>query len=210
MKRKFMSTMAALTMCALIAGCSQSAASSQSTENGVGDIATVQYFTDEAVNSEDLTKIVTAGLNSPSGMNNQPWHFSVVTDKALLTELGEAMSANMPDAAKAMNKAGIGDVPAVIVVSGSEDSSLDVGIACGVMCAEADLLGYGTKIASSPANTLNQDNYKQKLGIPDGYNAITTVFVGKEDTSVDTSVDGYTAATERNAAEDMITYVNGE
>ena len=50
----------------------------------VADIATTQYFTDEAVNDADIELIVQAGLNAPSAMNGQPWHFSVITDAAVL------------------------------------------------------------------------------------------------------------------------------
>lgn len=41
----------------------------------VSDTPTVQYFTDEAVKDTDIQKILEAGVNAPSAMNKQPWHF---------------------------------------------------------------------------------------------------------------------------------------
>ena len=52
-------------------------------------------------------------------------------------------------------KAGIADAPLAIVVSCQAGSELDAGLACQNMAAEAQLLGYGTKILTSPTMVLN-------------------------------------------------------
>lgn len=57
---------------------------------------TTQYFTDKEVEEEDIEKIVNAGINTTSGMNEQPWHFSVVTDKEVLEEIADGMSMGAP------------------------------------------------------------------------------------------------------------------
>ena len=36
-----------------------------------------------------------AGINAPSAMNGQPWHFSVVTDAAVLQQISDGMSGGM-------------------------------------------------------------------------------------------------------------------
>ena len=41
----------------------------------IEDIPTVQAFLEEAVPEEDESRIVMAGINAPSAMNGQPWHF---------------------------------------------------------------------------------------------------------------------------------------
>ena len=48
------------------------------------NIKTTQYFTNEPVAQKDMEMIVRAGVNAPSAMNGQPWHFSVITDSELL------------------------------------------------------------------------------------------------------------------------------
>ena len=88
---------AALALILLLSGCGQAAGQTpaQEAEEGTGDpnaqaislvtdIPTTQYFTDEAVKEEDVTTILTAGVNAPSAMNGQPWHFTAITDQATL------------------------------------------------------------------------------------------------------------------------------
>ena len=155
----------------------------------VSNITTTQYFTDDKVSNDDIETILMAGINTPSAMNGQPWHFSVITDAALLQQISEDMSsgmrvgrgtppdgADMPDgklpedgelpaygelpeygelpdgfdadgdrdsspppdttaggnhaATGSVLKAGIADAPLVIVVSCSDGSELDAGLAC--------------------------------------------------------------------------------
>lgn len=79
------------------------------------------------------------------------------------------------------------------------------------MSVTAQLLEYGTKIMASPTSTLNgekQAEYRKLLGIPEDYSAVAVLLIGKEDTSIDESVDGYTGATTRNPLDEMVTYIN--
>ena len=59
-------------------------------------------------------------------------------------------------------------------------------------------------------NGANQAEYKELLGIPENQAAAAVLLIGKEDTSIDESVDGYTGATERNPMDETVTYVTGE
>lgn len=109
-------------------------------------------------------------------------------------------------------KAGLTDAPLAIVVSCADGSELDAGLACQNMSVTAQLLGYGTKIISSPTMALNgekQAEYRQLLGIPENQSAVAILLIGREDTSVDESADGYTGATARKPSEELVTYVNG-
>lgn len=236
----------------------------------IADIPTTQYFTDEPVSEEDIETILLAGVNAPSAMNGQKWHFSAVTDAEVLQQIASGMGGGfrpqgdmpegmtpsegmelpegmekpegmeLPEGAEfpegmektegmeipegigkpeggmpaqptgGISKAGIGDAPLAIIVSCPAGSKLDAGLACQNMSAAAQLLGYGSKIISSPTMALNgekQDEYREILGIPQDYSAVAVLLVGYEDTSVDETVDGYTSATQRNPMEDMVTYV---
>ena len=194
------------------------------------DTATTQYFTGEAPSEEDIETILTAGVNAPSAMNGQPWHFSAVTDSALLERIAEDMSAGMPAGAApaasagdeaesssgteggsaAPSKAGIADAPLAVVISCPEGSEFDAGLSCQAMSSAAQLLGYGTKIISSPTIALNgesQAEYRELLGIPQDYSAVAVLLVGYADDSIDESADGYTGATSRSPMEELTTYV---
>lgn len=267
----------------------------------VADIPTTQYFTEDAVADEDLEQILLAGVNAPSAMNGQPWHFSVVTDDAVLQDISDEMSAAMAapsaetappadteaedagsteadteesteasdsaeqstedtevpaeesedtvDAASAevtedtaiedtetdmtaeeaageeaetempapaastKTKAGLTDAPVAIIISCANGSELDAGLACQNMSVEAQLLGYGTKILSSPTIALNgsrQAEFYEQLGVPAGYTVVAVLLIGVEDTSVDQAADTYTGATERNSIENVVTYIKPE
>ena len=179
------------------------------------DVATTQYFTDDAVEEEDIDTILDAGINAPSAMNGQKWHFSAITDKEMLEQIAADMAAGTVTGTSGsdngtQSKAGIANAPLAIVVSCSSGSEFDAGLACQSMSSAAILLGYGTKIISSPTIVLNgenQDEYRELLGIPEDYSAVAVLLVGYADEDVDESADGYTGATERNSAEDMATYV---
>ena len=109
-----------------------------------------------------------------------------------------------------MSKAGLADAPMAIVVSCTKGSELDAGLACQNMSVAAQLLGYGTKIISSPTmalNGANQAEYRELLGIPENQSAAAILLIGMEDTTVDQSVDGYTGATTRNPIEETVTYL---
>lgn len=284
--QKSSAVMCALALAISLAGCGQNSKPVASVVSAVytdavavlTDISTTQYFTEEAVSQEDMETIVKAGINAPSAMNGQPWHFSVITDAEVLKQISGGMGGGMgfggrpqgapdgemtfpegmtppeameggrsegmeppegfapdgtmpegmefpampegmdfsegqPPAAPgggSMNKAGIADAPLVIVISCKAGSELDAGLACQNMSGVAQLLGYGTKIVTSPTMALNgsdQDTYRELLGIPDDYSAAAILLIGHEDTSVDESVDGYTGATNRNPVNDMVTYV---
>jgi nitroreductase len=50
----------------------------------------IRKFTDTPVEKEKLDLLVEAGLRAPSSRGVNPWHFVVVTDRAMLTRLSQA------------------------------------------------------------------------------------------------------------------------
>lgn len=109
-------------------------------------------------------------------------------------------------------KADITGAPLAIVVSCAEGSELDAGLACQTMSVTAQLLGYGTKILTSPTIALNgekQEEYRQLLGIPEDYSAAVVLLVGYADSSME-ETDGATGATERSPLDEQVTYVTAE
>ena len=49
----------------------------------------VRKFTPEAVAEEIIEKILEAGRWAPSGLNNQPWRFGIITDAGLKKEISK-------------------------------------------------------------------------------------------------------------------------
>lgn len=54
-----------------------------------------KVFDDRPIEDEALETIVTAGLYAPTGMNRQPWYFTVIRSKEMLERVGEARR-NLP------------------------------------------------------------------------------------------------------------------
>jgi len=65
---------------------------------------TTQAFSEEAVPAEDIQTILRAGLASESAINQQPWYFVAITDKAVMAEIsgagGQPGGAGIPSAPK--------------------------------------------------------------------------------------------------------------
>jgi len=49
----------------------------------------VRDFTADTVERETLIQIIRAGTRAPSGLNNQPWRFAIVTDKDLKARIAK-------------------------------------------------------------------------------------------------------------------------
>ena len=106
MKNKLLMITAILLSFLLLSACSGNTAET----NGVLDysdaakllteVKTTQFFTDEKIADEDINEILSAGVNAPSAMNTQPWHFTAVTDEETNQKLANAMGSMMPPAIK--------------------------------------------------------------------------------------------------------------
>lgn len=246
MKTKNIIAITIIVLSMMLTACSSNTADKSETTDGaklLTEVKTTQFFTEEPVPQEDIDKILSAGVNAPSAMNTQPWHFTAVTDKEITANLADAMknmklpamkdgapmmpSPRAPDMmmpssgapenppkpimgkgnfSKAPSKAGIGDAPLTIVISCQKGSELSAGLAVQNMSAEAQLLGYGTKIMTAPAMSLNGEEYKSMLCIPEGQDVVAVLIVGKPESQKD-NPDAVSGATTRNAFEDVVTII---
>jgi nitroreductase len=55
--------------------------------NAIFTRRSIRKYTDAPVSEELLEKILKAGMAAPSAGNEQPWHFIILNDKKLLTEI---------------------------------------------------------------------------------------------------------------------------
>jgi len=168
--------------------------SAQTSGNSVVDAILNGYsakvFTANPVSDNDIDLIVKCGMKAPSGMNRQPWKFTVVKDQAMTAEILKNITA--------------GNI--LIIVSGQkrQDGTVD-NFACALatenMYVAAQGLGLGVHIYAGPVSNINT-NLKQKLGIPDDFEAVTVLRVG----SIDKSVDAVSAASTRKKPEEVVIY----
>lgn len=211
-----------LLLCALALS-----ASAQTTVDVILSAGTTQAFKADAVPEEDLNIILQAGLSAASAINQQPWHFAVITNQDVMKEIGSmgGMPAGAPAGAPPAGapegmpkppaasgaKAGLGDSPAAVVVymnegTPSPDENFDCGLAVQNMVIAANALGYGTKIVSAPTMTLNgekHDEICEKLGVDKAYEAVAVLLLGY----TDTDVDGATGASVRSTMEEKVSFI---
>jgi nitroreductase len=148
-------------------------------------------FAAGAIPTADLNIIIQAGINAPSAVNRQPWHFTVVQNQALAKKL----VSNIVD----------GNV--LIIVSAQGDGKtnnvqiLDCALAVQCIYLAAQALGYDSRIYTGPIDNLNS-SLKAEFSFPSGHSAIALVRVGK----AQGAVDAVSAASSRKKAEELVTY----
>ncbi len=202
-------------------------ASAQAAVDVILSAGTTQAFKADAIPEDDLLTILQAGLSTTSAINQQPWHFAVITNQDVMKEIGSAGMGGAPAGAPPAGapaggppagmpassgaKAGLGDSPVAIVVymnegTPSPDENFDCGLATQNMVIAANALGYGTKIVSAPTMALNgekHDEICEKLGVDKAYNAVAVLLLGY----TDTEVDGATGASVRSVLEEKVSFV---
>lgn len=142
----------------------------------------------EQLAEETLSAILKAGLEAPSARNQQPWHFSVVQDNALIQEVHN-------EAAKVMGKGGsprfvdpdfqiFYHAPTVIFLFGEKEfpwTQVDCGIAVENMALAAEGLGVGSVILGLPKSAFcgeKADELKKRLECPEGYDFVVALALG--------------------------------
>ncbi len=145
----------------------------------------VRKFTDYRVTDDEIAQLLEAARWAPSWANTQVWEFIVVRDPQVMEKIAGTYSQNNP-AVKCTQAAS-----AVIVgcaktgVSGAHDGKnltifnewflFDLALAVQNICLRAHDLGLGTVIVS----LIDHRALKKALSVPEGYEAVTVIPVGK-------------------------------
>jgi nitroreductase len=142
------------------------------------------YDASRPVEKEKIMRIVEAGRLAPSACNGQPWHFIVVDDPAVKTEVAKACVSKALFMNHFTQQA---PVHIVIVeektnissgfggwVKKKEFPQVDIGIACAQMALAAEAEGLGSCILG----WFDEDKIKQVLGIPQSKRVLLDLVVG--------------------------------
>ena len=170
---------------------------------------TTQYTTGEAVAEEDLETILLAGLNAPSAVNYQPWHFSVITNTELLSELGQEV-LKVYEYGTYAERFNLWNAHTAILISADEspyNADFDCGLAAEAMSITAQYLGYGTKFLAHPNIVLNGENkeyYKEVFDIPENHTAVAILLIGVPENSA----DAVSSASVREPFDEKVSFVD--
>jgi len=148
-------------------------------------------FLDTPLACDQIKAIVDAALAAPSGLNRQPWHIIVVTDKSLIDEMdAECMSILAAAEDKSMYERILSrggkvyyNAPCMIMVAsdGSDYATMDCGILSQNVSLAAHSLGFGSVIcamAGIPLNGPRGDELKSRMQFPQDYVFGIAILVG--------------------------------
>ncbi|MGI6726187.1 MAG: nitroreductase family protein [Christensenellales bacterium] len=148
-------------------------------------------YSDTQLTQEQLDTLLEAALASPSANNLQPWHFSVVQNRALLDSINSAtregaMALDENLRSPRFMDAGFDvfyQAPTVIFISSppGEGKALDCGIAVMSIAMAAQGLGLGSVILGLPRLAFAGDqkqNFERALGFPEGYSFTIAIALG--------------------------------
>ena len=178
--------------------------------NIIKERKSVRNYAAKDIPQEDVKAIAKAAILAPNAMNKQGWHFSVVTDKALLQHMSDSCRKALADCPVPFLKEKAADpnfnaffhAPCVIVVSIADDkfTAFDAGAASENICLAAKALGYGTCITASTEFMFAGDpDLKATLQIPEDYKFACAITIGTEAEGPDDHV--------RSRNEDVISYL---
>lgn len=141
---------------------------------------------------EQIDILLKAGMDSPSAVNRQPWHFTVVQNQDLLREINKAVWEETMKATPENRSARFNDpafdvfyhAPTVIFISCDRENywgQLDSGIACQNICLAAESLGLGTVILGMPRAAFQNEkgsDFRKALLFPETHDFAIAVAVG--------------------------------
>jgi nitroreductase len=172
----------------------------------------IRKFRAKQISYSDLHTLLEAALYAPNAMNLQKWHFTVIQNKAMLdaivtaTKQGIMQSDHefLRERAKRSDYHTFHHAPTVILISADEKAvfaQLDCGAAAQNILLAAESLSINSCFIVSTAFLFASEKgneFKKRLGIPDGFNHVCSVAVGYRD-------DENPVAPPRN--KDVINYV---
>lgn len=154
----------------------------------------VREFTEDEVEEAQLRALIDAAIQAPSAVNRQPWHFSVVRDKALLERISREAKAHMLRSSPAalishhfeqlLSDAAFHifyHAPTLIVISSVEDGPwavADCALAAeNLMLAARDAM-LGSCWIGFAQGWLGTDEGKAALELPAGCVPVAPIIIG--------------------------------
>ncbi len=154
-------------------------------------------FTDKKITEEQMRMLKACALASPTARNMQSWHFSFVSDEAVISlvenETLRIIDEKSDEATKARtnarNRKIFYDAPLVIFISSEKDnrwSHIDAGIAVENLAIAAQSMGLGSVIIGLCAMAFEGDKKEEladKCGFPEGYDFSIAICIGRPNVS---------------------------
>lgn len=152
----------------------------------------IRRYRPDPVEKEKIQQILQCGLYAPSGMNRQPWHFTVITDRALLDKISaenqkimlQSDNEQVRQRAQAPDFDNFRGAPMAIMVSGEKNAVFapaDCANAIQNMALAAHSLELGSCYLASFKPILERPEGRyllEALKIPEGYVPLYALSLG--------------------------------
>ena len=145
-------------------------------------------FTGASIEKEKVEAIALAGVQSPSGLNQQPWKVVVLQNKNLIDEMDATLMKKLSEQEdrsaydRMMGRGGkvFYNAPCMYVIAKLPGKDMDCGIVSENMALAASSLDLGNVICGMAGVLINDEigaKYKEML-IPEGYEFGVALLVG--------------------------------
>jgi nitroreductase len=154
----------------------------------------VRDYAEEPIAREALQQLVDAAIQAPSAMNEQPWHFTIVTEQELLNRISSRSKTHMlamsSDVANSKHyRMLLSDenfhlfyhAPALIVISAPSNSRWareDCALAAQNLMLAAHAMKLGTCWIGFAQAWLGTEEGRNAIGIPESLLPIAPIIVG--------------------------------
>ncbi len=137
----------------------------------------VRHFTGQAVEKDDLTTLVKAGMAAPTAVNMQPWSFVVVSERKNL----DALAAALPYA-RMLDKAGAAIIVCAVpekAFQGNKDFAIiDASCASENILLAAEAIGLGAVWTAAYPDEPRMKAVRSILNIPENIIPLNVIPVG--------------------------------
>ncbi len=158
----------------------------------------VRSYTAEGVSRQDVEELIDSAILAPSGMNLQPWAFTVVTSRAVMQELNAVAVGFLrsPEVQQRITNERVRGVvnapgydifhraPALIVISGDArvpGAMVDCQLAAENLFLAAHAKGLGTCYMGFLQMVAENPEVRKLLQLPEGYKMMAAAVVGHPD-----------------------------
>lgn len=145
----------------------------------------VRDYKEEAVDREQMAKVIECGIYAPSAMNQQPWAVRVVDDKAFLdgvTQIAVKQNPKLKEQANFRNF--FRNAPTVAFIACPKESysgEYDCGLLSENMMLSAWSMGIGSCCLGSVVPVMNSEEakpYLERLNLPEEYKLLVAIAFG--------------------------------
>ena len=133
----------------------------------------IRSYRTDPVPEEKLEAVVKAGLMAPSAMNQQSWHFVVIS--------GKGAERYRTYCIEKLGRDPYYGAPAMILVFGKKDAIApvcDVSLAIGNLLLAAKALGLGSCWIHCVNDLFKEETAAAEWGVPAGYRPVGSVALG--------------------------------